>query len=71
MTNEERYFGQLLKSMSDLESTKTKNAAAEASLRELEAKVAELEEQERHWQEERKILLKRVNKYREDKNEEQ
>ena len=71
MTNEERYFGQLLKSMSDLESTKTKNAEAEASLRELEAKVAELEEQERHWQEERKILLKRVNKYREDKNEEQ
>ena len=67
MTNEERYFGQLLKSMSDLESTKSKNAAAEASLRELEARVAELEEKERHWQEERKILLKRV----EDNNEEQ
>ena len=60
MTNEERYFGQLLKSMSDLESTKAKNAKAEAHLRELEAKVAELEESERHWQEERKILLRRV-----------
>ena len=60
MTNEERYFGQLLKNMSDLESTKAKNAEAEAKLHELEAKVAELEESERHWQEERKILLRRV-----------
>ena len=60
MSYENNYLGRLLKSMSDLESTKAKNYEAEAQLRELEAKVAELEENERHWQEERKILLRRV-----------
>jgi FtsZ-binding cell division protein ZapB len=54
------YFRGLLKHMSDLESTKIKNAAAESQFRELEARVAELEEQERNWQEERKILLRRI-----------
>ncbi len=67
MTEAEKYFRHLARSMSDLESTKAKNAEAEYKLRELEAKVAELEECERHWQEERKILLRRV----EGKNEEE
>ena len=67
MPYQENYFEGLLKSMSDLESTKAKNAEAEAKLRELEAKVAELEESERHWQEERRILLRRI----EDENEEE
>ncbi len=66
MTEAEKYFRHLARAMSDLESTKTKNAEAEYKLRELEAKVAELEESERHWQEERKILLRRVG----DDNEE-
>ena len=65
MFYKDNYLGGLLKSMSDLESTKAKNSEAEALRRELEAKVAELEENERHWQEERKILLRRV----EDNNE--
>ena len=65
MPYEENYLGGLLKNMSDLESTKAKNAEAEFKLRELEAKVAELEENERHWQEERRILLRRI----EDENE--
>ncbi len=56
----ENYLGGLLKSMSDLESTKAKHIVAEAQLRELEAKVAELEENERHWQDERKVLLRRI-----------
>ncbi len=57
------YLGNLLKSMSDLESSKQKNTKAEAQLQELEAKVAELEEKERHWQEERQDLL---NKFGDD-----
>ncbi len=65
MFYKDNYLGGLLKSMSDLESTKAKKSEAEALRRELEAKVAELEENERHWQEERKILLRRV----EDNNE--
>ena len=54
------YMPGLLKSMSDLESTKLKNAEAEAQLREMEARVAELEENEKDWQEERKVLLRRI-----------
>ena len=60
MPDSEQYFSRLLMNMSDLEASKSKNADAEAKLRELEAKVAELEEKERHWQEERKILLRRI-----------
>ena len=54
------YMPGLLKSMSDLESTALKNAEAEARLREMEALVAELEENEKDWQEERKVLLRRI-----------
>ena len=60
MSECDQYFSRLLMNMSDLETTKAKNAEAEAKLRELEAKVAELEEREKHWQEERKILLRRI-----------
>ena len=60
MSHTDNYLGGLLKSMSDLESTKAKHVEAEAKLRELEAKVAELEENERHWQDERQILLRRI-----------
>ena len=60
------YMPGLLKSMSDLESTKLKNAEAEAQLREMEARVAELEENEKDWQEERKILLRRIEERDED-----
>lgn len=54
------YFGSLLKTQSDLEASRAKNAVAQAQLRELEAKVAELEERERHWQEERKVLIRKI-----------
>jgi cell shape-determining protein MreC len=60
VSDSDQYFSRLLMNMSDLESTKRKNAEAEAKLRELEAKVAELEEKERHWQEERTIFLRRI-----------
>lgn len=50
---QDNYLSELLKSMSDLESTNAKCFEAEAQFRELEAKVAELEEHERCWQEER------------------
>lgn len=60
MTDSDQYFSRLLMNMSDLEASKSKNAEAEFRLRELEAKVAELEEKERHWQQERKILLRRI-----------
>ena len=67
MPYETDYFSKLLEHMSDLESTKAKNLKAEVQHQELEAKVAELEEREKLWQEERTILLRRV----EDNNEEQ
>ena len=67
MSHRDNYFPELLKYMSDLESTTVKSVQAEAKLRELEARVAELEECERHWQEERRILLRRI----EDENEEE
>ncbi len=56
----DNYLGELLKYMSDLEVSKSKNATAESKLRELEAKVAELEEHEREWLGERRILLRRI-----------
>ena len=67
MPYETDYFGKLLERMSDLESTKAKNLEAEAQLRELEAKVAELEERERLWQNERRILLLKVEDHDETK----
>ena len=60
MFNPNDYFSQLLKNMSDLESTEAKNSEAEAMLRELEAKVADLEENEKQWQGERRLLLRRI-----------
>lgn len=66
MADLDQYFSRLLMNMSDLEATKAKNYEACAKLRELEAKVAELEEKEKRWQKERKILLRRIG----DKNEE-
>ena len=54
------YFSKLLKCAYELETSKAKNEQAIVALRELEAKVAELEEGERFWQEERKVLLNRI-----------
>ncbi len=49
-----------LKGASDPEACKLDKAQLEMLLRELEVKVTELEEREKHWQEERKIILRRA-----------
>lgn len=54
------YIKELIEYLPDLESTQAKNAEAEERLRELEAKVAEVEEVEKHWQGDRKKLLRQV-----------
>ncbi len=53
-------LGPFLKSAADLESCKLDKAQLEMQLHKLEAKVTELEEREKHWQKERKIILRRA-----------
>lgn len=64
--HDEAYFSQYIKTLSDLESTRAKHEKAAAEVRELETRVGELEERERLWQEERRILLIRVGKNNEE-----
>ncbi len=60
------YFPKALKALSDLESTRAKHEKALAEVRELEVRVGELEEREKIWQAERRILLIRTGKNNEE-----
>ena len=53
-------IGPFQKGPSDLDACQIHKVELEMQLRELDVKLTELEEREKHWQEERKIILRRA-----------